>query len=472
MNKETYASQKFDPSIVLSENALLYHKPELFKEWDFEKNNKLGLDVYKVTKGMGIKVWWVCNNGHSFDMKICHRVSGSSCPYCSNRKLLKNYNDMWTTNPKMASLLANPEDSYNYMQSSKKKVDWICINCRNIIKSKSIDSVKRQGVSCGKCSDGISYPEKIMIALLNQLNVSYEHDNSQSWSNNKRFDFYISSINTIIETHGIQHSVKSFKSIGGRSLDEEKLNDKSKKKLALNNHIMHYIEVDCSYSNLDYVKNSILKSEISSIFDLSSIDWDIIDRESTKSILIESCKLWESGMNIKEISEELKLNRNVISEYLTKGNRLKICSFKKKPLKAKVVQLDKDNSFIKEWDSIIEASKILGITDTMISSCCNNRQRTAGGFKWLFYEDYKNYLSGKLTPKVINNVHGCSIKVVRINKENQTKIYDSITLAAKDNNLNSFAHISSCCKGKRKSAYGYRWMYLEDFEKKNENKEN
>ena len=38
-------------------------------------------------------------------------------------------NDMWTTNPELASLLADPNDGYKYMQSSGHKVKWKCKNC-------------------------------------------------------------------------------------------------------------------------------------------------------------------------------------------------------------------------------------------------------------------------------------------------------------------------------------------------------
>lgn len=466
MRENTYKRHVFDSTIALKDNSLLRFKPELFDEWDFEKNDKLGLDIYKVSKGQGIKAWWICYEGHSYDKKICHKYNGSSCPYCSNKKLLKGYNDMWTTNPDLASLLANPEDGYMYMQCSGKKVDWKCQDCSAILNNKSIDSIKRQGLSCGNCSDGISYPEKVVFGLLNQLNVSFEHDNSQSWSKNKRFDFYIDSKSTIIETHGIQHSSKSFKSIGGRSLRDEKENDRYKKNLAISNGVKHYIELDCRYSDIDYIRTSILNSEISVIFDLSKVDWDLINKEATKSSLIVACKLWNSGINIKGISEMLKLNRNVVSEYLVKGNRLNICSYQKKSLKAKVVQLSKDNVYIKEWNSIIEASKELNITDSNISSCCNNRQKTAGEFKWLFIEDYEDCLSGKITPKTFSNIHGCSKEVVKIDtKLDKIEVYQSIKLAAKDNNLKNYAHISSCCKGNRKSAYGFRWMYKEDYEK-------
>ncbi len=47
-----------------------------------------------------------------------------------------------------------------------------------------------------------------------------------------------------------------------------------------------------------------------------------------------------------------------------------------------VLQYDPDGNFIREWSSITEASRGLGITH--VGKCCNGKAKTAGGFKWKF----------------------------------------------------------------------------------------
>lgn len=51
-----------------------------------------------------------------------------------------------------------------------------------------------------------------------------------------------------------------------------------------------------------------------------------------------------------------------------------------------VLQFDKDRKFIKEWLSIKEASRTLGIDKKGISYCCSQKPRykTAGGYIWSF----------------------------------------------------------------------------------------
>ena len=84
--------------------------PELSLEWHPTKNvglkNKKGEDASipeVVTYGSSQKVWWLGKCGHEWEATICNRVKNTGCPYCSNRKLLPGFNDLATTNPKLAS---------------------------------------------------------------------------------------------------------------------------------------------------------------------------------------------------------------------------------------------------------------------------------------------------------------------------------------------------------------------------------
>ena len=54
-----------------------------------------------------------------------------------------------------------------------------------------------------------------------------------------------------------------------------------------------------------------------------------------------------------------------------------------------IVQLSKENEFLCIWDSIKEAQEILNIRH--ISEVCRNNNN-AGGFKWMYKEDYEKYI--------------------------------------------------------------------------------
>lgn len=55
-----------------------------------------------------------------------------------------------------------------------------------------------------------------------------------------------------------------------------------------------------------------------------------------------------------------------------------------KKLTKPVLQFTKDNSYIREWESIKEAGEKLDIARTGISLCCKGIQKSAGGFTWKY----------------------------------------------------------------------------------------
>lgn len=108
-------------------NDLSSKNPNLAKEWDYEKN-----DVTPDTIGAfsNKKVWWKCSKGHSWQAPVNNRSAGRGCPYCSNKKVLYGYNDLVSTNPKLAAefdLVKNaplmPKDIFS---NTNKKLWWKC----------------------------------------------------------------------------------------------------------------------------------------------------------------------------------------------------------------------------------------------------------------------------------------------------------------------------------------------------------
>ena len=53
-----------------------------------------------------------------------------------------------------------------------------------------------------------------------------------------------------------------------------------------------------------------------------------------------------------------------------------------------VVQLDKNNLFIAEYQSISESEKCTNIDNRAISAVCKNRRKTTGGYRWMYKEEY------------------------------------------------------------------------------------
>ena len=70
----------------------------------------------------------------------------------------------------------------------------------------------------------------------------------------------------------------------------------------------------------------------------------------------------------------------------TEESKLKMSEAKKD--KQSIVQLTKDQNFIKEWKCIQQASDTLNITYRRILDCCKKRQQTTCGFCWMYANEY------------------------------------------------------------------------------------
>lgn len=88
---------------ISGENDIATLFPELLKEWDYEKNDQLGIKPQNVKKNTDKKVWWKCEKGHEYKSSIVNRTKskGTCCPYCSGNKVLKGFNDIASTNPEL-----------------------------------------------------------------------------------------------------------------------------------------------------------------------------------------------------------------------------------------------------------------------------------------------------------------------------------------------------------------------------------
>ena len=65
-------------------NDIATTHPYLLKEWDWEKNNELGILPSSVTYGSTTEVYWKCSRGHSWKTQVYVRTSNNDgCPQCS-----------------------------------------------------------------------------------------------------------------------------------------------------------------------------------------------------------------------------------------------------------------------------------------------------------------------------------------------------------------------------------------------------
>lgn len=404
-----YCSGKGSPSVL--------EVKQLFKKKGYE----LLSDTYINSKS---PLKYICKK-HPHEIKeitwdlIKNRNVG--CADCGNikkLKVIKGDNDLATVFPNVSELLKYKKRASDITAFSNKKEIFICDKC-GLENIKRVGHVSLNGLACPRCSDGISYPEKLMFSLLKQLNLEFETQKIFEWSKNvfhengklngtKKYDFYIPSLNCVIETHGGQHYKQSFyrSSRRAKSLEEEQENDRLKEKFAKENRIINYVVIDCRKSELDYIKENIIESKLTQLINFNKVNWLRCHEFACGSLVKMACDLWNKDENIIEIANTLKINRSTIVKYLKQGNVCGLCNYdadneKKKNYRKNmkcVVKLDKHYKYIESFESITLASEYNSVQRKSISAVCNGNRETAGGYIWMYKEDYDKYLE-ELTNK-------------------------------------------------------------------------
>lgn len=331
------------------------------------------------------------------------------CPCCGKgvKIVKKNVNSVWKTNPEIADLFANIEDSWDVSIGSRKERLFKCPFCgaEEVFPVKYITRLK--SVPCKLCEDHISFGEVYMSCLLDILGVEYKREVSTrtlAWANGKRYDFYIEEFNAIIETHGVQHykELEFKKHKRRRSLEEEQKNDKMKEALAKENGINHYIVIDCCESTNDYIKNSILNNEEFKKLFLKGkeIDWDSLNEMLRRhSKFKEVVDLWNSGETaISVIAEHTGLCRGTCRKYLKRAEKMGWCDYNaeessRKVLKPSIKILCLETG--KQYESICECARdMTNITgekfyDTAIGAVVRGDMSHYKGFHFQKIEDIR-----------------------------------------------------------------------------------
>lgn len=199
-----------------------------------------------------------------------------------------------------------------------------------------------------------------------------------------------------------------------------------------------------SYTILEYISDNISEVQV---------------REIEKEYLLKYNTLIPNGYN-QTLDTQHPLNDPITYQKMkeTKRNNAK-----------QVAWID-DNNQIKEiWRSIIDCAEQTGYNEKHIADCCRGERKTTSNkrFCWinenqeLLIPTYqRNQYKGK---EGTTQIQSSSRKVAKINKidNNIIAIYDTVALAARENNCDSSA-IVKVCKGTRNTCGGFKWRYIDE----------
>ena len=256
------------------------------------------------------------------------------CACCNHSITVPGINSIADTHPELTKYFING-DEYKYPATSSSIVSMICPQCGHIRKQ-TISVLTINGLSCPLCANTISIGERIMCSLLKFQNIEFKKEFAFP-DNKKRYDFYLSEYNTIIEIHGSQHYVQTSNTWG--TVKEQQQNDEYKKQFALNQGISHYIVINAKVSEFNYIKDSIINSELASIISLDNVDWiEIEDEVNQNGVVKEMCEYWESHPEATIVDLENMFHRSekIIYDRLKIGYEMGWCH--KRDTKAPVIR--------------------------------------------------------------------------------------------------------------------------------------
>lgn len=125
-------------------------------------------DAYTHSAYSNKSIWWTCENGHDWQAPIARLTTqGCKCPICINRRVVQGVNDLATSNPEIASELADPSLAHKLSAGSNNRVEWICKNDPNHKWIATVYSRVSKGTGCPYCSG------RLLITGVNDLATTH-----------------------------------------------------------------------------------------------------------------------------------------------------------------------------------------------------------------------------------------------------------------------------------------------------------
>lgn len=258
--------------------------------------------------------------------------SSSGCGVCKGIETLAGYNDITTKAPWMIKYFPNGEEEAKlYAPESNKRITAICPDCGRRKDIIIYNIYKRHNIQC-VCGDKMSYPNKYLFSFFEQLGANFTPEKTFDWSENRRYDDYIILPNgetLICENHGGFHYFENNYKTSKISLEEQQKIDKLKQELAMKNGITYYVQLDCRYSDKEWLKKSIENSILADLFDLSKVDFNECDLFATKNLAKMVCDYRHDNPEVLDvdIAKHFNIGINATRTYLLKGDKLGWCKY-------------------------------------------------------------------------------------------------------------------------------------------------
>lgn len=157
-------------------NCLATTHPELLKEWDYERNETLGLSPHALTAGAATRAHWHCDvhPSHCWEASLNNRTkpNGTGCPYCAGQRVAPD-NCLQACYPQIAAqwhpTLNGDKTPEDVMPGNSEMVWWQCRRDPRHVWDASPQSRCFGGSGCLYCSGWRVNETNSLAALLPDL---------------------------------------------------------------------------------------------------------------------------------------------------------------------------------------------------------------------------------------------------------------------------------------------------------------
>lgn len=132
----------------------------------------------------------------------------------------------------------------------------------------------------------------------------------------------------------------------------------------------------------------------------------------------------------------------------------------KNPSAKPIVQLDSNYKLIKEFSCAVYAENELNIFVSNINAVCLGKGKSAGGYVFMFKNDYEEQKESLLNKSIEIHKHSRSVNQFNLNGE-LVKTFESIRQATKELSIDKSSIINVCKGKKQKTAGGFLWSYAD-----------
>lgn len=418
--------------------------PLLLKEWDSDKNME---PPSRYFPGSNKKVWWKCSRcGYGWQAKISNRaILRRACPCCANKIAVTGKNDLATAHPDLAKEW-HPTKNGNLtpqqvLPGSSKKVWWLCPSGHEY-RASLLHRV--HGTNCPVCNSGrqTSFAEQAVFYYISQIFPDAKNRVKGILRRRMELDIYIPTKKLAIEYDGVfWHKDDDYERELFKYHECQRLGIKLIRIKESENSLISY-PIKNTADEIWHVDKLYNKGQLSVLIQF------LLDKLDPRSNMFtrETC-CFHSPIDINVERDEFKIRQYMhklkddnlellypalVSEWnygknegltpamfapgsslkvwwkcptcghewktsichRTKGNSgCPVCYRKEMkvhhPEAVSICQYTKDGAFIKKWNSIAEAARILKINASNIGMAAKHihGRRYAGGYRWEYYKN-------------------------------------------------------------------------------------